>query len=301
MTTTGLTGDVLADDHAEVVETQGASARRTALRRFLRHGLAVAGLIVLLLLIAIALLAPLLAPHDPTAQDLSNPLAPAGAGHPLGTDDLGRDLLSRLLYGGRIPLVIGFGSTAVVLLIGVAIGAAAGYVGGWVDNALMRLVDVALAFPVFFLLVIVAAYSGVTVPTIILFIGLFNWMYLARLVRSEFLVMREIDYVRAARASGVSGWRIVWRHMLPNAVAPIIVNATFSIAGAMYIEAALDFVGSGLPPDVPTWGNMLAASQPYIVVDPPLAIVPGALLLLAILAVNFVGDGLRDAFDPRGG
>lgn len=252
MTSAGLTGGMVADDRADASDVQGAAPRQTAPRRFLRHRLAVAGLVVLLLLIVVALLAPLLAPHDPTAQDLSNPLAPAGAGHPLGTDDLGRDLLSRLLYGGRIPLVIGFGSTAVVLLIGVAIGAAAGYAGGWVDNALMRLVDVALAFPVFFLLVIVATYSGVTVLTIILFIGLFNWMYLARLVRSEFLVMREIDYVRAARASGVSGWRIAWRHMLPNAIAPIIVNATFSIATAMSTEAALDFLGSGLPPDVPT-------------------------------------------------
>jgi len=156
-----------------------------------------------------------------------------------------------------------------------------------------------LSFPSLFLLLILAAYTGVNVVTIILFIGFFGWMYLARLVRSEFLVIREMEYVQAARAAGVGGWRMVWRHMLPNAIAAIIVNVTFAIAVAMYVEAALDFLGFGLSPDVATWGNMLAQSEQYIAVNPLLTVAPGVLLTVAILAVNFIGDGLRDAFDPR--
>src|SRR5262249_1534568 len=154
-------------------------------------------------------------------------------------------------------------------------GAVAGYLGGWVDNVLMRFVDLVLSFPALFLLLILSAYSGVTLLTIILFIGLFGWMYLARLVRSGFLVLREMQYVEAARATGVSGWGIVWRPMLPNSLAVIIVTATFSIAGAMYVEAALDFLGFGLSPDIPTWGNMLAASESYIAVVPLLTTAPG--------------------------
>src|SRR5437763_1135402 len=185
------------------------------------------------------------------------------------------------------------------MLLGILVGATAGYVGGWVDNALMRFVDLVLSFPSLFLLLILAAYTGVGLVTIILFIGFFGWMYLARLTRSEFLVLREMQYIEAARAIGVSGGRTMWRHMLPNAMAVIIVNVTFAIAGAMYVEAALDFLGFGLPPEVPTWGNMLAGSESYIAVNPLLTVAPGVLLTLAILAVNFVGDGLRDAFDPR--
>jgi peptide/nickel transport system permease protein len=189
----------------------------------------------------------------------------------------------------------------VLLAIGSAVGALAGYAGGRIDNALMRVVDVVLAFPDFFLLLIVAAYSGVTVVTLILFIGLFNGMYLARLVRAEFLVLRPADYVAAARATGVGGWRIIGRHMLPNALAPIIVNATVSIATAMYIEVALDVLGVGLPAATPTWGTMLAASEQYMAFIPLQTIAPGLALLLAILAINIVGDGLRDALDPRVG
>jgi peptide/nickel transport system permease protein len=257
-----------------------------------RGARALAGIVVLALLLAVTALAPALAPHDPLAQDLVTVLPAPSASHPLGTDDLGRDILSRLLSGGRLPFVIGFGSAAILLLSGIAVGAVAGYAAGWIDNALMRVVDVVLAFPVFFLLLIVAAYSGETVVTPILFIGLFNWMYLARLVRAEFLVLRHADYVAAARATGVGGWRLMWRHLLPHALAPIIVNATFSIAVAMCTEAALDVLGVGLPAATPTWGTMLAAAEQYMAVIPLQTIAPGLVLMLAILAINVVGGAL---------
>jgi len=294
-----ITQSTIIDEGPESVPVRETTPRRLALRRFLRHRLAVASLVVLVLMALTAALAPLLAPYSPTAQDLLNTLSSPSASHVLGTDDLGRDILSRLIYGGRITLGIGFGAAIVVFIIGILVGAVAGYVGGWVDGLLMRFVDLVLSFPSLFLLLILAAYTGVNVVTIILFIGFFGWMYLARLVRSEFLVIREMEYVQAARAAGVGGWRMVWRHMLPNAIAAIIVNVTFAIAVAMYVEAALDFLGFGLSPDVATWGNMLAQSEQYIAVNPLLTVAPGILLTVAILAVNFIGDGLRDAFDPR--
>jgi ABC-type dipeptide/oligopeptide/nickel transport system permease subunit len=296
---TATSSDLVVEETLETIEARQVSPGRLAVRRFLRHRLAVASLIVLLLMALMAILAPLIAPHNPMAQDLLDTLGGPSKAHPLGTDDLGRDILSRLIFGARVTLGIGFGAALVVLIIGLLVGATAGYAGRWVDNLLMRFVDLVLAFPSLFLLLILAAYTGVNVVTIVLFIGFFGWMYLARLVRSQFLVIREMEYIQAARASGVSGWRTAWRHMLPNAVAAIIVNVTFAIAGAMYVEAALDFLGFGLPPEVPTWGNMLAESESYIAVVPTLSIAPGVLLTIAILAVNFVGDGLRDALDPR--
>jgi peptide/nickel transport system permease protein len=294
-----VTQDTVVEEQLEPVAARQASPTRLAVRRFLRHRLAVISLVLLALMILAAIFAPLIAPYNPLAQDQNNTLVGPSPSHWLGTDDLGRDTLSRLIYGGRVTLGIGFGSTAVVLIVGILVGAVAGYAGGWLDNALMRFVDLVLSFPSLFLLLILAADAGVTLLSIILFIGLFGWMYLARLVRGEFLVLREMEYIEAARAVGVGGWRTVYRHMLPNTIASIIVNATFAIAGAMYIEAALDFLGFGLSPDIPTWGNMLAASESYIAVTPLLTVAPGILLTIAILAVNFIGDGLRDAFDPR--
>jgi peptide/nickel transport system permease protein len=183
--------------------------------------------------------------------------------------------------------------------IGLLVGSIAGYTGGRIDNLLMRLVDLVLAFPALFLILIVAVSTGVTVLTIILLIGAFNWMFLARLTRAEFLQIKELDYVQAARALGVPIPRIIWRHVLPNAMGPIIVAATFILAGAMYIEAVLDFLGFGLSPDIPSWGNLLTSAEQDFYDAPLLAIVPGVLLTLAILCMNFIGDGLRDALDPR--
>lgn len=299
MIESAVTQNTVVEEELESVSVRQVSPTRLAWRRFLKHRLAVVSLVVLAIMIVAAIFAPALAPHNPYTQDQNNMLGGYSAAHPLGTDDLGRDILSRLIYGGRVTLGIGFGATFVTLVIGILVGAVAGYAGGWVDNVLMRFVDLVLSFPSLFLLLILSAYASVNIVSIILFIGFFGWMYLARLVRSEFLVLREMEYIQAARATGVGPWRTVWRHMLPNTMATIIVNATFSIAAAMYIEAALDFLGFGLSPDTPTWGNMLAASESYIAVTPLLTVAPGVLLTIAILAINFVGDGLRDAFDPR--
>jgi peptide/nickel transport system permease protein len=191
------------------------------------------------------------------------------------------------------------GASIVALIIGLVVGSVAGYAGGVVDNLLMRLVDLVLAFPALFLILIVAVTVGVNVVSIILLIGAFSWMFLARLVRAEFLQIKELEYLQAARALGVSPFRIIWRHVLPNAVGPIIVAATFILAGALYVEAVLDFLGFGLSPDIPSWGNLLTSAQDSFYDAPLLAIVPGVLLTVAILSVNFIGDGLRDAFDPR--
>jgi len=299
MASSSVTGNVVVEESIEPIAVQQKSPTYLAVRRFLRHRLAVISLGVVLLMVLVAIFAPLIAPYSSTTQDLLNTLSAPSAQHVLGTDDLGRDILSRLIYGSRVTLGIGFAASLVSLLLGLAVGATAGYAGTWIDTLLMRFVDLVLSFPSLFLLLILAAYTGVSIVTIILFIGFFSWMYLARLIRSEFLLIREMQYIEAARAIGLGGWRTITRHMLPNTVASIIVNTTFIIAGAMYVEAALDFLGFGLPPEVPSWGNMLAGSQSYIAVNPLLSIAPGVLLTIAILAVNFIGDGLRDAFDPR--
>ncbi len=299
MASSSVTESVIVEEVVEPISVQQKSPTYLALRRFLRHRLAVISLGVVLLMVLVAIFAPLIAPYSSTTQDLLNTLSAPSAQHVLGTDDLGRDILSRLIYGSRVTLGIGFAASLVSLLLGLAVGATAGYAGTWIDTLLMRFVDLVLSFPSLFLLLILAAYTGVSIVTIILFIGFFSWMYLARLIRSEFLLIREMQYIEAARAIGLGGWRTITRHMLPNTVASIIVNTTFIIAGAMYVEAALDFLGFGLPPEVPSWGNMLAGSQSYIAVNPLLSIAPGVLLTIAILAVNFIGDGLRDAFDPR--
>jgi ABC-type dipeptide/oligopeptide/nickel transport system permease subunit len=267
-------------------------------QRFMRHRLALASLCIIAALGVIAIIAPLITPYDPYAQNFDPTLLPSGA-HWLGTDELGRDEFSRVILGARISLGISLGATLVALTIGLLIGTIAGYLGGVVDNLLMRLVDLVLAFPALFLILIVAVTTGVGIVTIILLIGVFSWMYLARLTRAEFLQIRELEYVQAARAAGVPTGRIIWRHILPNAMGPIIVSATFILAGALYVEAVLDFLGFGISPDIPSWGNLLTTAQDTWADAPQLAIVPGVLLTLAILCMNFIGDGIRDALDPR--
>ncbi|HXT38356.1 MAG TPA: ABC transporter permease [Chloroflexota bacterium] len=267
-------------------------------QRFARHRLALASLCIIAALGMIGLLATFVAPYDPFAQNFDPTLLPSGA-HWLGTDELGRDELSRVILGARISLSISFGATLVAVAIGLLVGTIAGYVGGWIDNLLMRFVDLVLAFPALFLILIVSVTLGVGIVSIIFLIGVFNWTYLARLSRAEFLQIRELEYIQAARAVGVSTRRIIWRHILPNAMGPIIVSATFILAAALYIEAVLDFLGFGISPDIPSWGNLLTTAQQTFYDAPQLAIAPGVLLTLAILCMNFIGDGLRDALDPR--
>jgi peptide/nickel transport system permease protein len=272
--------------------------RLVVVKRFMRHRLALASLIVVVLLALLAIFASWLTPHNPYAQTFIPTLPPDGA-HPLGTDDLGRDELSRVILGARISLGVSLGASLVAIALGLLVGALAGFYGGIVDNLLMRLVDVVLAFPALFLILIVAVTVGVNVLTIILLIGAFNWMFLARQVRAEFLQIRELDYILAANALGVGNRRIMIRHILPNSIGPIIVAGTFILAGALYVEAVLDFLGFGLSPDIPSWGNLLTSAQNDFYDNPVLAIAPGVLLTLTILCMNFIGDGLRDAFDPR--
>jgi peptide/nickel transport system permease protein len=271
------------------------------LRHLFRHRMTLAGTIVLLILLFTSLCAPLLDHQSPTAQDLLNTLAPPSAAHPLGTDDLGRDILARLLYGGRISFLVGFGSMAISVSIGTLFGAVSGYLGGNWDRLMMRFVDLMLSFPAIFLLLVVLNLSGgnASVFLMIAYLGLFGWGGLARIVRSQVLSIKQQDWVIAARISGCSPMRTLLRHVLPNAMAPVYVSAAFGMGGSMLAEASLDFLGFGLSPGIPSWGNMLNDAQDYIVSNPWMILAPGIVITLAVVAINFIGDGIRDALDPQ--
>ncbi len=295
-----------ADGHGSaagsLAKPGGRSARspwQLALGRLRRAKLAIFGLVVLAALVSIAVFADAIAPYGENEIDLFNITASTSAEHPLGTDELGRDELSRLIYGSRISLLVGVATALLATAIGIAVGAVAGYYGGVVDAALMRFVDLMLAFPAIFLLLILFSITGSSVGGVIVFLGLFSWMWLARIIRGEFLSLKERDFIEAAHAIGVPGRRIIVRHLLPNVVAAIVVATTLNVAYAMLAEATLSFLGFGVPPGTPTWGNMLNAARPNYTVAPMLAIAPGLALTFAVLAINFVGDGLRDALDPR--
>jgi peptide/nickel transport system permease protein len=285
---------------AELTARPARSPGQIALGRFLRAKLALFGLVLITLITLAAVFADVVAPYGENEIDLFNITARPSAEHWLGTDELGRDELSRLIYGGRVSLLIGVAAALLSTIIGIAVGAIAGYHGGMTDTLLMRFVDLMLAFPAIFLLLILFAIHGSSVWSVVVFLGLFSWMWLARVIRGEFLSLKQRDFIEAARAIGVPDRRLIWRHLLPNVVAAIIVSATLNVAYAMLAEAALSFLGFGVPPETPTWGNMLNAARPNYVTVPLLAIAPGLTLTFAVLAINFVGDGLRDALDPRG-
>ncbi|MDP9365122.1 MAG: ABC transporter permease [Chloroflexota bacterium] len=269
-------------------------------RRFVRHRLAVAGLLVVLALFLSAALAPVIAPYDP---EQVNPIArhepPFSPGHVLGTDEIGRDVLSRLLYAGRVSLTVGFAAMVVTILLGSAIGLVAAYHGGWVDAALMRLTDVFLSFPTIYLLLVLAAFVRPSVVSITLIVAATAWMEVARIVRGQFLSLKEQDFVTAARALGARDGRIMLRELLPNGMAPIIVAATLNVANAILAESYISFLGYGIQPPQASWGIMLNNAQDFFTRAPWLAVLPGVAITLAVLAFNFVGDGLRDALDPR--
>lgn len=272
-----------------------------ALARLRRSPLAIAGFVVITVIVIASICAPLLTPYGQNEIDLFSINAPPNRDHLLGTDGLGRDVLTRLLYGGRLSLMIGVAAAIVTTIIGIIVGAVAGYYGGWVDSTLMRFVDLMLAFPSLFLLLIIAAMlDGITVTNVILFLGLFGWMWLARIIRGEFLSLKSREFTEAARSIGVPDHRIIIRHLMPNVVGAIIVATTLDIALYMLAEASLSFLGFGVPPGTPTWGNMLNEARPLYTTRPLLAIAPGLTLTIAVLAVNFIGDGLRDALDPHG-
>ncbi len=275
-------------------------------RRFRRHPGALVGAAVLTVLVLSVVLVSF-SPYDPELSDVRNRLQPPSLKHPFGTDPLGRDLLTRVLYGGRISMWVGLLVVVITLLIGVPIGALAGYFGGRVDNVLMRFTDAMLSLPSLLVLILLSAIlREVDVPllqrnnvlTIAFVIGILSWMTVARLVRAAFLTLRPKEFVVAARSVGAGDVRIMVRHILPNAVGPIIVESTLEIGYAIMEEAGLSFLGFGIMPPTPSWGNLLSNAQEHLTKHPWLAIFPGLMIFLTIIAVNYIGDGLRDAFDP---
>jgi len=268
--------------------------RRLAANRF-----ALTGCVVVCLLFLLSLLAPVLTPYHPDAIDAYHVLLPPSAAHWFGTDELGRDVLTRVLFGARISLKVGFVAVGIAVCIGTAIGLVAGYYGGWIDAVLMRLVDIMLCFPTFFLILAVIAMLEPSIWYIMVVIGLTGWMGVARLVRAEVLSLREREFVMAARALGASDLRIIVRHVLPNALSPVLVSATLGVAGAILTESALSFLGIGVQPPIPSWGNILTSGKDYIEFAWWLSLFPGLSILITVLSYNLVGEGIRDALDPR--
>jgi peptide/nickel transport system permease protein len=268
-------------------------------KRFTRNKLSVIGAVVVFALITISLLAPVIAPYDPTSIDVYNVLSPPDKSHILGTDELGRDLLSRIIWGSRVSLKVGFVAVGIAIMIGIILGSIAGCYGGRVDAILMRFVDIMLAFPTFFLILAVIAILEPNIFTIMVVIGVTGWMDVARLVRAEFLTLKERDFVDAARALGMRNKRLIVRHILPNALSPVFVAATFGVAGAILTESGLSFLGLGVQPPDPSWGNILTAGKDNIEIAWWLSLYPGLAILITVLSYNLVGEGLRDALDPR--
>jgi peptide/nickel transport system permease protein len=295
----------------EILATEGmrgyASMRTIIWSRFRRHPGAIASSVLLIALLA-ALMFITFSPYDPEISDISSRLQPPSLEHPFGTDPLGRDFFTRVLYGGRVSLAVGFMVVVITLLIGIPIGAVAGYFGGWIDNTLMRITDAALSLPSLMVLILLSAIlrevefplmERNNVLTIALVIGVLSWMTVARLVRATFLTVREMDFITAAHCVGASNRRIMVRHILPNAIGPVVVESTLETGWAIMEEAGLSFLGFGIQPPTPSWGNLLSNAQEHMTRHPWLAIFPGVMIFLTIISVNYIGDGLRDAFDPH--
>ena len=277
-----------------------APVRVGFLRRLLRHRLALVALVVLALLIIGSAGAPWIAPHDPEELDIANRYAaPFTPGHILGSDDLGRDVLSRLMYAGRISLSVGIAAMLVTVVVGFAVGAFAAYYARWIGTLLMRMTDIMLCFPSVFLLLFVAAFVTPSLTSMALMIGLTCWMEIARIVYSQILVLKSADFIAAARMVGAPSWRIILRQILPNTLAPVLVAATLNTANAILLESYISFLGYGIQPPAASWGNMLTNAQSDFQIDPWLAVFPGIAITLAVTSFNFIGDGLRDALDPK--
>ena len=268
-------------------------------RTFARNQLAVAGGVVVAALVLLAVLAPVLAPWDPNRTDTRRVLDSPSRAHWFGTDQLGRDVLSRVLYGSRVSLAVGFVSVGIATLIGILLGAAAGYRGGMTDGVIMRLVDLMLVFPRFFLLLAVLAFLQPSIWTIMAVIGLTGWMGVARLVRAEFLTLREREFVIWSESIGARALRIVVRHILPNAIAPVLVAMTLGIPAAILTESGLSFLGLGVQPPYATWGNILNDGKDSIEIAWWMTLYPGLAILITVLSYNLLGEGIRDALDPR--
>ena len=293
---TELPGDAEGDERTEIVQSQW----QMVVRRFVRHRAAVVSIIVLALLVAACFGATWIAPFEKNQQDLlTGPVKPSGT-HWFGTDELGRDQLTEILYAGQISLKIGFAVAAISTVVGMSLGAAAGYFGRWADQILMRVTDLFLVVPGIAILAIALKKFGNNDFTIVMVLAGLGWMYVARVVRGQVLAIKEKEYIEAARASGARSGRIVVRHILPNTLGPILVNATLAVAAAIIAESTLSFLGFGIQPPDTSWGRMLSDARGYVGTDKAhLIYFPGLALFLTVLTVNFIGDGLRDAFDPQ--
>jgi peptide/nickel transport system permease protein len=269
------------------------------LRRFASNPLAVLGAVIVLTLFVIAVAAPLIAPYDPYEFDAKHVLEAPSRAHLLGTDGLGRDVLSRMLYGARVSLLVGFVAIGISTLVGVSLGAIAGFFGGIFDAIIMRFVDLMLNFPTFFLILAVIAYMDSTIWNIMAVIGLTSWMGICRLVRAEVMSLRERDFMVAAEAMGLPPSRIIFRHALPNALAPVFVSAVLGVAGAILVESALSLLGIGVQPPLASWGNILTEGKSTLEIAWWLSVCPGIAILITVLGYNLLGDGLREVIDPR--
>ncbi|HQP56245.1 MAG TPA: ABC transporter permease [Syntrophorhabdus sp.] len=269
------------------------------LRRITNHNLALVGLLILVPMFICAVAAPIISPHDPVEPDLKNILASPSWSHPFGTDTLGRDVFSRVIYGSRISLLVGFVSVGIATLIGIMVGALSGYSGGIVDELIMRFVDLMMCFPTFFLILAVIALLEPSIWNIMIVVGLTNWMGIARLVRAEIMSIKNKEYVLAAKAMGFPNRRIIFGHVLPNSLSPVYVVATLGIGGAILTESALSFLGIGVQPPTPSWGNILTQAKDNIEVAWWLSLYPGLAIFLTVMGYNLLGEGLRDIFDPR--
>ncbi|MBW3554745.1 MAG: ABC transporter permease [Gemmatimonadetes bacterium] len=290
-----------AGDDPGIQDRSGDSQWSIAARHFRQNVPALVGLVLVVVLYLIAFMAPLLAPYDPIAQgDLTTTgyLPPSGD-YWLGTDQFGRDIMSRIIYGARISLAIGFIAVAIAIILGSLLGAIAGYIGGKVDAAIMRFTDMVMAFPRLILLIMIIALFEPSLTLIILVLGLTQWPGTARLVRGEVLSLREQEYIQAARALGFGRWRIILRHLIPNVLAPVIVAATLGIGNTIVLEAGLSFLGMGIQPPTPSWGTLVADGRQNLIGAWWVATFPGLAIVVTVLAFNLVGDGLRDALDPR--
>lgn len=293
MTVTSILGEDNSLDQTKVV-----NQATIIWENFKRHKVAVIASVLFILMAVACFAAPVIAPYKFDAINLQAIRKPPTIGHWMGTDDLGRDLLTRILYGGRISILIGVLSALVGTVLGALIGALAGFYGGRLDNLLMRFTDIAYSIPTLPLLIVLSSFSNSAVPMMVLIIGFLSWMPTARVVRGSVLSAKEKEYVEAARMIGAPDWVIIWQHILPNIAGPIIVGTTLGVGNAIIIESSLSFLGLGVQPPTPTWGNMLMDSQATMASKPWLTIFPGLAILLIVLEVNFIGDGLHDALDP---
>ncbi len=289
----------LFDRSTSSYEYPRSSLYKDALKRFRRNNMAIFGLVIVVLLIIIAIFAPLIAPYDPNIRIKEDSSLKPARTHLFGTDLLGRDIFSRVIYGSRISIVVGIGAVGISLVIGLFFGALAGYFGRWPDTVIMRLADIFFAFPYILGAIAIMTILGSGIVNVFMAIGILGWAYFARIFRSSILSIKNAAFIEAARALGASNFRIITRHIFPNAMAPIIVYASMNIGTAIIVEAAMSFLGIGIKPPTPSWGKMLSESLDYIYTAPWMMLPPGLAIVLTVLGFVLLGDGLRDAFDPR--